>query len=318
LLDDHFPTDIAVIGDGDHPLPAGLVRTLGAVPHVTQAAGVTEAEIKDPRGQETPVYGIDDAVQRAVRSTDGAGLPAPGTVSVSKELRWGKEGQTVKLTAGKRSISLRIHLIADGSTPPRIPAADLAKLAPAAGVGAIWMRLDDGLDGDDRGDTLDAISTTASDQAPQSLVQGAVLERDSFDRIINTLLLLVTGLLAVAVVIAVIGVGNTLALSVVERRQESGLLRALGLTRNQLRWMLLWEAVLIAGVATLLGVVLGGVYGALGTSAAFAGAGPVTLAVPWGRVVVIVIVATAAGALASVLPSRRAARISPVEALAAT
>lgn len=319
LLDEHFPTDLAVISnDTDDPLPGSLRSALAAVPHVAGAADLRQAEITDPQGNPASVYGVDDSVRRVVRSGDGAGLPAPGTVSVSEAAGWGPEGKTVRLTAGKRSISVRIHLVADDSTPPRITATDLAQLAPSAGVGAVWLRLDDGLDGDDRGDTLDAIGTTASEQAPESFVQGAVLERDSFDRIIDTLLLLVTGLLAVAVVIAVIGVGNTLALSVVERRQESGLLRALGLTRGQLRWMLLWEAVLIAGVATVLGVALGAVYGALGTSAAFGQAGPVTVAVPWGRVVVIILVATAAGALASVLPSRRAARISPVEALAAT
>ncbi|SDY76348.1 FtsX-like permease family protein [Modestobacter sp. DSM 44400] len=61
--------------------------------------------------------------------------------------------------------------------------------------------------------------------------------------------------------IALIAVGNTLALSVVERQQESGLLRELGLTRGQLRGLLAWEAVLVAGVAPVLGVVLGGAYG---------------------------------------------------------
>ena len=79
-------------------------------------------------------------------------------------------------------------------------------------------------------------------------------------RVCNKLLTnmdLLPTLLAVAVVIALLGVGNTLALSVVERRQESGLLRALGLTRGQLRAVLAWEALLVAGVAAVLGVVLG-------------------------------------------------------------
>ena len=315
VLDDHFPTDVAVLGDGNTPLPAGLVRTLATVPHVAGAAGLREAFVTDPRGDDTLVYGVDDSVPPVVRSATGAGLPSPGTVSVAEGAHWGAEGSTVTLRSGRRSVALKVHLVQD-DTPPRLAAADLAELAPKAGLGAIWLRLDDGISGDDRGDALDAIGTAASDAAPQSFVQGAALERDSFDRIITTLLLLVTGLLAVAVVIAIIGVGNTLALSVVERRQESGLLRALGLSRNQLRGMLLWEAVLIAGVATVLGVALGCVYGALGTSAAFAGAGPVTVDIPWGRVVVIVLVATAAGALASVLPGRRAARIPPVAALA--
>ena len=181
----------------------------------------------------------------------------------------------------------------------------------------LWIRLVDGLDADARGDAYDAIAEAAADVAPNSYAQSATEQRDSFDKLVNTLLLIVTGLLGVAVVIAVIGVGNTIALSVVERRQESGLLRALGLTRAQLRWMLLCEAVLIAGVASVLGMVLGTAYGLLGTSAALAGEANLKVDIPWQQLLLILVVATAAGALASVLPSRRAARTSPVAAIAA-
>jgi putative ABC transport system permease protein len=149
------------------------------------------------------------------------------------------------------------------------------------------------------------------------MVAGLVSERAAIDSVLDTLLLVVTGLLGVAVVIALIGVGNTLALSVVERRQENGLLRALGLTRGQLRGLLAWEAALVAGVAAVLGVVLGGVYGLVGTAAVLGGQGEVVLSVPWLQVAAIVVVATLAGLLASVLPARRAARTAPVAALAA-
>ncbi|WP_198598111.1 FtsX-like permease family protein [Blastococcus atacamensis] len=126
-----------------------------------------------------------------------------------------------------------------------------------------------------------------------------------------------TGLMAVAVVIAVIGVGNTLALSVVERRQENGLLRALGLTRGQLRGLLAWEAVLVAGVAAVLGVLLGGSYGLIGAATVLGDVGVVVLDVPWLQIGAIVVVATLAGLPASVLPARRAARTAPVAAIAA-
>jgi putative ABC transport system permease protein len=81
--------------------------------------------------------------------------------------------------------------------------------------------------------------------------------------------------------------------------------------------MLLWEAALIAGVASALGMAVGAVYGVLGTSAALAGEANLKVDIPWLQLLVILIVATAAGALASVLPSRRAARTSPVAAIAA-
>jgi len=122
--------------------------------------------------------------------------------------------------------------------------------------------------------------------------------------------------LGIAVVIALIGVGNTLALSVIERRQENGLVRALGLTRRQLRGLLAWEALLVAGVAAVLGVVAGSLSGLAGTAVVLGAAGTVILDFPVFQVLAVVVVATAAGVLASVLPARRAARATPVAAIA--
>ena len=73
----------------------------------------------------------------------------------------------------------------------------------------------------------------------------------SYQKVIDTILAVIIGLLAVAVVIALIGVANTLSLSVIERRRESATLRAIGLSRSQLRWMLAIEGMLIAGVGAL-------------------------------------------------------------------
>jgi putative ABC transport system permease protein len=129
-------------------------------------------------------------------------------------------------------------------------------------------------------------------------------------------LLVVTGLLGVAVVIALIGVANTLSLSVLERTRENSLLRALGLTRGQLRGMLAIEAVLVAGVASVLGTALGIVYGWLGAKSALGNMANVVPAVPWLQLLAVFGVAIVAGLLASVVPARRAVRLSPVEGLA--
>jgi len=147
-------------------------------------------------------------------------------------------------------------------------------------------------------------------------VSGPVLERLMFTQVIDTLLLVVGGLLAVAVLIALIGVANTLSLSVLERTRENSLLRALGLTRGQLRRMLAAEAVLIAGVAALLGCVLGSVYGWLGAQSVLGAFTTSVVSLPWGQLAGVVAVAAAAGMLASVVPARRAARLSPVAGLA--
>ena len=137
-----------------------------------------------------------------------------------------------------------------------------------------------------------------------------------YNQIIDVLLLVVTGLLAVAVFIALIGVANTLSLSVLERSRENSLLRALGLTRGQLRGMLALEAVLIAGVAAMIGSVLGCVYGWLGAKSALGSFALVTAVIPWGQIIAVVAVAATAGLLASVVPANRAAKLSPVEGLA--
>ena len=209
-------------------------------------------------------------------------------------------------------------VVAPGSTLPAVTTT--ATLREGLGGtplrSAAWVRLDDALDGAGQAGAVDAITDLVADAVPASAVSGVVSVRESFDQILTTLLLVVTGLLAVAVVIALIGVGNTLALSVVERRQESGLLRALGLTRRQLRLVLAWEALLVAGVAAVLGVALGPGYGLAGTAAVLSGEAPVVLDVPWGQVAGIVVVAAAAGVLAPVLPTRRAARTPPVAAVA--
>ncbi|NKX49777.1 ABC transporter permease, partial [Arthrobacter deserti] len=149
-------------------------------------------------------------------------------------------------------------------------------------------------------------------------LSGAAIGRAAFDQVIDVMLLVVTGLLAVAVLIALVGVANTLSLSVLERTRESSLLRALGLTRSQLHGMLALEAVLVSGVAALTGTVLGVLYGWLGARSALGSFGDVVPSLPWLQLAAVLAVAVVAGLLASVLPARRAGRLSPVEGLATT
>lgn len=142
------------------------------------------------------------------------------------------------------------------------------------------------------------------------------VERESYAEILSVLLGITVGLLAVAVLVALVGVANTLSLGVVERTGENALLRALGTTRRQMGSMLVWEGVLLALVGALLGIVLGSVYGVLGIVALLGSQFPVSIAIPWGQVGGVLMLAVLAGALASVLPGRRAARTAPAAALA--
>ncbi|UYQ78159.1 FtsX-like permease family protein [Glutamicibacter sp. JL.03c] len=149
-----------------------------------------------------------------------------------------------------------------------------------------------------------------------SMIDGGVVMKSMFTQIIDVLLTIVSALLAVAVLIALIGVANTLSLSVLERTRENSLLRALGLKKKQLRSMLATEAVLIGGVAALLGMILGVAYGLLGAQSALASMGTLTYSIPWWQLAAVLAISVIAALLASITPGRRAAKLSPVEGLA--
>jgi putative ABC transport system permease protein len=133
---------------------------------------------------------------------------------------------------------------------------------------------------------------------------------------IDQALNLIYVLLLLAVVIALFGVANTLALSVVERRRELGLLRAVGMQRRQLRSSVRWEAVLIALLGTVVGVALGLGFG-WALVKALAGEGIDQLAIPAARVGTIVVAGAAAAVLAAALPARRAARADVLQSISA-
>lgn len=102
-------------------------------------------------------------------------------------------------------------------------------------------------------------------------VTGLVLEREFYQKAIDVMLLVLVGLLGVAVLIALIGVANTLSLSVIERRRESATLRAVGMSKRQLRHSLGIEGMLIAGIGAFVGVLVGALYAWLGAQLLFGG-----------------------------------------------
>jgi putative ABC transport system permease protein len=131
---------------------------------------------------------------------------------------------------------------------------------------------------------------------------------------INQLLALVYALLALAIVIALLGIGNTLALSIFERTRELGLLRAVGMTRRQLRSSVRWESVIIALQGTVLGLLIGVFFG-WALVLALKDQGITVFSVPVASMVAVVVLAGLAGVLAAVLPSRRAARLNILRAI---
>ena len=131
---------------------------------------------------------------------------------------------------------------------------------------------------------------------------------------IDQLLYMIYALLGLAVVIAVLGIINTLALSVIERTREIGLLRAVGLSRRQLRTMLRLESVAIALLGAVLGVVLGLAAG-WGLQRSLADDGIEVLSIPVAQLAIFVALAGVVGVLAALWPGRRASRLDVLRAI---
>ncbi|GAA3041210.1 hypothetical protein GCM10020000_19890 [Streptomyces olivoverticillatus] len=130
------------------------------------------------------------------------------------------------------------------------------------------------------------------------------------------LLTLMYGLLAIGVVIASLGIVNTLAMSVAERTREIGALRAIGMDRAGIRRMIRLESVTVAAFGTLLGLA-GGLFTAWAVGALANGAmEQYSLAMPWGTLLLVCLASLAIGAVAAAVPARRAAALSPLEAVA--
>jgi putative ABC transport system permease protein len=132
--------------------------------------------------------------------------------------------------------------------------------------------------------------------------------------IADQILGLVTVLLLLAVVIALLGIVNTLALSVFERTRELGLLRAVGMTRDQVRAMVRWESVVISVIGAVIGAALGIGLG-ISLSRALAELGIRVIAIPTGQLAVYVALAGVAGVIAAIGPARRAAKVDVLRAV---
>lgn len=148
-----------------------------------------------------------------------------------------------------------------------------------------------------------------------------VLDRDEFREVVSStidqFLDVITALLALAVLIALLGVANTLSLVIFERTREIGLLRAIGMTRPQLRTTIRDEAMIVALLGTALGIGLGTLLG-WAVVRSLEDQGFDTLTIPGLRITLIAALGAVAGAIVATLPARRAARLDILHALAET
>ncbi|HUR77356.1 MAG TPA: FtsX-like permease family protein [Acidimicrobiales bacterium] len=133
---------------------------------------------------------------------------------------------------------------------------------------------------------------------------------------IQGLLAVVNALLMLSIIIALLGIANTLALSVFERTREIGLLRAVGTSRRQTRRMIRYESIIIAVLGAVLGIVLGTIFGTAAVGA-LRDEGITELVLPILTIVVVLVLAGFAGVLAAIFPARRAANLDVLQAIAA-
>ena len=169
-------------------------------------------------------------------------------------------------------------------------------------------------DGADTAQVRAAVEEVVADYPVVSLKDQSQFKEEQKEQV-GQLLLLVNALLVLSVVIAVLGIVNTLALSVVERTREIGLLRAVGMARAQLRRMVRLESVVISTFGAVLGLALGCAFGlALVTS--LRSQGIEVVSVPAGRLAAFLVASAVVGVLAAVWPARRAARLRVLDAIA--
>jgi putative ABC transport system permease protein len=160
----------------------------------------------------------------------------------------------------------------------------------------------------------DAVLAELADGYPNAAIETADQFRDRVAGMVDQILAMVNAMVFLAVVIALIGIGNTLALSVFERTRELGLVRAVGMTRRQVRRMVRFESALVALFGATLGVGLGLLFG-YGVVGALPATFVSTFSVPVPSILVVVLVAGVAGVVAALLPARRAARLDVLDAI---
>jgi putative ABC transport system permease protein len=191
-------------------------------------------------------------------------------------------------------ISLGTH---DRYVPDRLESTDMVVVDKGADVGVVEQRIDDALAAHPDATVMD-----------QEEFEGAL------GGFIDQLLSLVTVLLLLAVLIALLGIINTLALSVFERTRELGLLRAIGMTRGQVRAMVRWESVVISVIGAIIGAALGIGLG-VALTRALADEGIEKIAVPGVQLALYVLAAAVAGVLAAIGPARRASKVDVLRAV---
>lgn len=311
-IDEKFPNDM--VARSTTALGEDYIARVSAVDGVEQAATVQSKSIDLETG---PLQVRDTNSARAAMGLPDR-LDVPDGVIVVSEYRAEEFGDELTLDGASGPVTLKVRSAQE--VPYETAAVSRATFDRLAGEPAtteIWVKLTDRTSMT----IINRVMKVMEANPDGVSVEGGAVMAGMLDQVLGVILLVLSALLGVAVVIALVGVGNTLGLSVIERQRESALLRALGMQRAGLRGMLLVEALLLAVLGTVVGVAAGAFFGWLGvTSMMRMNAGeldiPIRFSLDPGLTAALIGVCILAAALASVLPGRRAANATPTEALA--
>lgn len=321
VVRDAVGADVVVQGGGFQGFPSAVADVLAQTDGVSAVDRVRSdaAQLGDRTTFITAV--APEAVGRGVRLTlvDGELSLAPGRLLMSSS-----EAEAAAVGVGDE-IAVRLargepeqYVVAGIYEDSQLVGPALLDLAAAEDFAAptdaaLLLTAEEGTD--------TAALVAAAERAVADYPTVEVLDQtafiDSTADDIDVVLSIINVLLALSVLIAVLGIVNTLALAVLERTRELGLLRAVGLGRRQVRRMVTVEAVIVAIFGALLGIAVGSVFG-IALQQALADEGITELRFPVGRLVVFVVVAALAGVVAALIPARRAARLDVLQAIATT
>ncbi|MEU8270355.1 FtsX-like permease family protein [Sphaerisporangium sp. NPDC049002] len=320
-LDEQFPVDYMLSaqagGSSESALPRALATDLRTRPELASVVQIREADAKVGQGDETfPVGTFDGPYTPALKQGSMRGFTAGSALVatyVAKDLGIAPGDSITLATPKAGTVKVTVLGIFDGDTES-LPGVTV----PEGAFENYFGRLDDRrvLVNAKDGVTPD-VSRKAVEAAAQPYPTAKVLSstevRTQFDEALDMMLMIIAGLLGLAILISLLGIANTLSLSVYERTRESALLRALGLTRPQLRRMLSVEALILGVMGAIVGVALGVTFGWAATRTIV---DDIHFRVPVTQVLLFVALSGLAGVLAAVLPGRRAARASIVGSLA--
>ncbi|MCE1174956.1 MAG: ABC transporter permease [Propionibacteriales bacterium] len=313
-LEAHFPVDLQIAwgAGGGAPvqtIPAETASKLAGLPgvaHTVQLSAVT-AEVGN-EGQQI-LLGYDPQIA-AVTGVSAQVADNELWISDYVAENLGKT-VTVKGSRGEVTLQVKPSRLA-GRGEAVVSSSTLAKVGTPVPHAVMWLSVPD------RSKAMDLLVQATDVAGSPDRVSGSMPEAALYEQVLNILLAITTALLAFAVLIALIGVSNTLGLSVLERSRESALLRALGLQSRSLRGMLTIEALQVTIVGVAVGIVAGAFFGWLAVEATAKSGNfdHATFAVDVPQTLGMIAIAMLAAALASVLPGRRAAKAAPTEALA--